>query len=148
VAGDFTGDGKTDLAHFRDSDGTWWVSKSTGTGFTTSLWADFSTTVGWGPQLVGDFTGDGTAAGRESRIAIATRERDLKAAEERLRGWTERLSAREGGVDGVRAANPGSVVISPTTQGGQSQGRPQRTMPVSVGSQVQALSRLGRSPDW
>lgn len=59
MAGGFTGDGKTDLAHFRDSDGTWWVNRSTGSGFVNSLWADFGTTSGWTTQPVGDYNGDG-----------------------------------------------------------------------------------------
>jgi hypothetical protein len=35
------------------------VSRSTGSGFTTTKWADFSTPSGWTIQLVGDFDGDG-----------------------------------------------------------------------------------------
>jgi hypothetical protein len=34
------------------------VSRSTGSAFSTSLWADFTTPKGWAPQLVGDFNGD------------------------------------------------------------------------------------------
>jgi hypothetical protein len=59
LQGDFNGDGKDDVASFYSSDGTWWVTQSTGTGFSTTLWADYYTAAGWGPQVVGDFNGDG-----------------------------------------------------------------------------------------
>jgi hypothetical protein len=51
-AGDFDGDGKTDLAA-RTSAGEWWVFKSNSTptviagGFTESLWGTWDETAGW-----------------------------------------------------------------------------------------------------
>ena len=48
-----------DIANFHPSNGTWWVSKSSGSSLQTSLWADFTTASGWSPQVVGDFNGDG-----------------------------------------------------------------------------------------
>ena len=59
VSVDFTGDGTADVAEFHPSNGTWWISRSTGAGFATTRWSDFATNSGWGPQLVGDFNGDG-----------------------------------------------------------------------------------------
>ncbi|MGE3804309.1 MAG: FG-GAP-like repeat-containing protein, partial [Gemmataceae bacterium] len=61
LVGDFNGDGRDDIANFHPSTGNWWVSlaNSTGTGFVTSLWADFYTNTGWTSQVVGDFNGDG-----------------------------------------------------------------------------------------
>ncbi len=56
--GDFDGDGMADIASFHSSNGTWWINRSTGAGFSTWLWTDFVTNSGWAPQLVGDFTGD------------------------------------------------------------------------------------------
>ncbi len=47
VAGDFDGDGRTDIAG-RASSGTWYVALSTGTGFATSTsWGSWSAAVTW-----------------------------------------------------------------------------------------------------
>jgi len=54
-AGDFDGDGRTDLVGQR-SDGFWFVSTSTGTSFTTSAW--MSLAIGQF-ATVGDFNADG-----------------------------------------------------------------------------------------
>jgi hypothetical protein len=60
LVGDFDGDGKDDIANFHPANGTWWVSKSTGTSFSNPiLWADYATATGWSAQLVGDFDGNG-----------------------------------------------------------------------------------------
>ncbi len=59
AAGDFDGDGKDDIANFNSGNGTWWISISTGEGFTTTLWDDFYTNSGWKRQVAGDFNGDG-----------------------------------------------------------------------------------------
>src|SRR5712692_4076305 len=65
-AGDFNGDGKADIARRDLSTGQWWVGLSTGSSFTTSLWATWSPNVTWVDVQVGDFNGDGKAdiAGR------------------------------------------------------------------------------------
>jgi hypothetical protein len=46
VAGDFDGDGKTDIAG-RASNGSWYVARSTGSGFTNQLWGSWSPAVTW-----------------------------------------------------------------------------------------------------
>ncbi|MBX3437759.1 MAG: VCBS repeat-containing protein [Planctomycetaceae bacterium] len=46
VAGDFDGDGKTDIAG-RASNGAWYVSRSTGSGFVNQLWGSWSPSVTW-----------------------------------------------------------------------------------------------------
>jgi SpoIID/LytB domain protein len=57
--GDFTGDGRTDVASYNPVTGDWVVGVSTGSGFTQSAWNHFPTRTGWTEHLVGDFTGDG-----------------------------------------------------------------------------------------
>ncbi|HEV8119422.1 MAG TPA: VCBS repeat-containing protein, partial [Candidatus Polarisedimenticolia bacterium] len=61
VAGDFTGDGRSDIAQFDSSTGQWWVRVSAGSSFTSSVWATWNNGVTWGPVLAGDFNGDGKA---------------------------------------------------------------------------------------
>src|SRR5205807_1646686 len=66
VAGDFNGDGKSDIVGRDASTGQWWVAKSTGSGFTSSLWDTWNPAVTWVDARVGDFNGDGRSdlAGR------------------------------------------------------------------------------------
>jgi SpoIID/LytB domain protein len=59
LEGDFTGDGRTDVAHYSPVTGDWTVGTSTGTGFTFAAWNAFPTRTGWTQHLVGDFTGNG-----------------------------------------------------------------------------------------
>jgi len=59
ITGDFTGDGRGDVASFYPVNGTWWIGRSSGTSFVTTKWADFATNSGWRSQLVGDFNNDG-----------------------------------------------------------------------------------------
>jgi phenylpyruvate tautomerase PptA (4-oxalocrotonate tautomerase family) len=63
LLGDFTGDGRTDVAIHDSATGDWFVGRSTGTGFVVERWA-----TGFGNRghdvehvLVGDFDGDGRA---------------------------------------------------------------------------------------
>ncbi|HKW77803.1 MAG TPA: IPT/TIG domain-containing protein [Candidatus Limnocylindria bacterium] len=66
LAGDFNGDGRSDLAEFNSSTGTWRVGISNGSSFTFANWAAWSSAVTWADLRVGDFNGDGRAdiAGR------------------------------------------------------------------------------------
>jgi hypothetical protein len=64
-AGDFTGDGKSDLLFYYAGDGNWWLGRSTGTGFDFRQAAN---TSGFGDllgpshrMLRGDFDGNGKA---------------------------------------------------------------------------------------
>jgi hypothetical protein len=62
--GDFTGDGKQDIAGRAQEDGSWWVGRSTGNGFVTSRWAQWapdSASLHWVDVKVGDLNGDGKA---------------------------------------------------------------------------------------
>ena len=58
VVGDFNGDGRDDIAQFYPGNGTWWISRSTGSAFTTTRWATLSS---WSSRagLLGDYNGDG-----------------------------------------------------------------------------------------
>jgi len=58
TAADFDGDGRDDIAQFHPSNGTWWISRSTGSDFATTQWANFATNSGWASQMAGDFNGD------------------------------------------------------------------------------------------
>jgi hypothetical protein len=58
LVGDFDGDGRDDVASYHGSNGTWWVSRSTGRGLETTLWDTFRTRTGWQVHLAGDLTGN------------------------------------------------------------------------------------------
>ena len=57
--GDFTGDGLADVLGRADSDGTFWLGQSTGSGFVNSYWGRFTPTVAWPTMLALDLNGDG-----------------------------------------------------------------------------------------
>ena len=61
VVGDFDENGKDDWAAYNPDTGRWWVLRSTGESFRIAeKWAEFEgKKSGWGPQLVGDFDGNG-----------------------------------------------------------------------------------------
>jgi len=59
VVGDFTGNGKDDIASFYSPLGLWAVSVSTGTTFVNETWAQFGGAGAWDRPVVGDFNGDG-----------------------------------------------------------------------------------------
>lgn len=59
TAGDFNGDGRSDIAALNASSGAWRVLTSTGSGFTTSRFGDWPAGGGWTNVLAGDFDGDG-----------------------------------------------------------------------------------------
>jgi hypothetical protein len=59
VTGDFTGDGRTDIAARDLNTGNWWVGVSNGSSFTTTLWTTWSPNVTWVDVQVGDFLGNG-----------------------------------------------------------------------------------------
>jgi hypothetical protein len=65
VSGDFTGDGKADVAAQYAPTGQWYVGVSNGSSFTFSLWGAWQPGV-WKDVLVGDFDGSGrdSIAGR------------------------------------------------------------------------------------
>ena len=53
---DFDGDGKTDVGIFRSSDGSWWYTSSSGSGFSVYSFGTSTDII-----TPGDFTGDGRA---------------------------------------------------------------------------------------
>ena len=55
---DFTGDGRADVLARADSNGDWWLGRSTGSTFVMSNWGRFSAGVPWDVHY-GDFNGDG-----------------------------------------------------------------------------------------
>jgi hypothetical protein len=59
-SGDFTGDGRTDLAIHERATGNWFIGRSSGTSFGVEAWASGFGTGGAAEEiLTGDFTGDG-----------------------------------------------------------------------------------------
>jgi hypothetical protein len=60
-AGDFDGDGKADITGRYLEGGQWWTAISTGSSFTTSLWATWNPAATWVDVQVADFNGDGKA---------------------------------------------------------------------------------------
>ena len=59
LAGDFNGDGKTDLAARNLATGQWYVAINNGSSFTQKLWDTWSPAVHYTDVLAGDFNGDG-----------------------------------------------------------------------------------------
>ena len=62
--GDFNGDGRDDLAGYKDSNGSWWVSlaNSTGSRFERHrFWGLWKNDTVWHDVGVGDFNGDARA---------------------------------------------------------------------------------------
>ena len=58
LTGDFSGDGRTDVAN-RAADGSWWVTTTPAAGTATpTLWGSFSASVPWQSFVTGDFDGD------------------------------------------------------------------------------------------
>jgi len=55
--GDFTGDGRDDIAGRVLQTGQWWVAESTGSSFTNSLWTTWNPNVTWVDVNVGNFDG-------------------------------------------------------------------------------------------
>ena len=61
-AGDFNGDGRTDVAFYHGSDGMFWVGLSTGSAFTFQGWANQPLAgTQFDSHFEGDFNGDGKA---------------------------------------------------------------------------------------
>ena len=59
IVGDFDGDGRDDIANYHAGTGRWWVSRSTGSSFSTSLKGTLSPPTGWVGQTAGDFNNNG-----------------------------------------------------------------------------------------
>ncbi len=57
--GDFNGDGRTDVANFDGSNGTWDVGLSSGTRFRFTQWGDYADANATWIHRIGDFNGDG-----------------------------------------------------------------------------------------
>ncbi|NND04087.1 MAG: SpoIID/LytB domain-containing protein [Acidimicrobiia bacterium] len=61
IVGDFTGDGKADIANVTPFNQTWWVGKATSNSFKESVWLNQGANVGLAYSVSGDFNGDGFA---------------------------------------------------------------------------------------
>lgn len=74
---------------------------------------------------------------------LAARELAVEATEERLRGWNDRLRLWHGELETLvqRTEVAFELAARPVDH---FEGRPQRTLPVRIRSQVQALSRASR----
>lgn len=59
TVGDFTGDGRDDIALFNPLSGVWRVLASTGSGFDKLNFGNWDPATNWTKPLVGDFDGDG-----------------------------------------------------------------------------------------
>ncbi len=59
LAGDFTGDGKIDVADYDSPTKSWQVQRSTGSSFTEESWGSLPAGPGFSTHLVGDVDGDG-----------------------------------------------------------------------------------------
>jgi hypothetical protein len=59
LVGDFTRDGRDDIASYHPGSGNWVVSTSTGSSFTNRVWNTYGTKSGWTQHLVSDLNGDG-----------------------------------------------------------------------------------------
>jgi hypothetical protein len=77
VVGDFTGDGRDDVAG--RSNGVWLVARSTPQGAVNEQWTSWSTTVSWTNVMVADVNGDGkddivgrNAANGDWWVAVST----------------------------------------------------------------------------
>lgn len=60
LVGDFTGDGRDDIAGYDSSTGRWFVGVSDGDGYAISRWNEFPRRADWDTHEVVDVDGDGT----------------------------------------------------------------------------------------
>lgn len=59
IIGDFTGDGKDDIAHHYRNGGEWWIHESLDRGVRLEQWQNnLSSSVGWSNFIAGDFVGN------------------------------------------------------------------------------------------
>ena len=128
LVGDVTGNGRDDILSYHPGTGRWFLLRSEASGllglhgsqFTYERYTTFRTRTGWGPHLVGDFTGNGLAdtasyhrgngAWWVIRASVTGPRQELWAQFRTRTGWQTHLAGdlTGNGRDDIASFHPGS----------------------------------------